>query len=84
MTSRLRHYNVILFAGIYILAKVRYRYLLISRYFDIFDSYDTFDTFDIFDIFDTFDTFDSFDAFDTFDTSTSSPFDDDDAKAQYR
>ena len=45
------------YRSIAILAKVRYRYLVVSRYFDIFgierplfDTFDTFDTYDTFDI----------------------------------
>ena len=42
------------YRSIAILAKVRYRYLVVSRYFDIFGIerplFDTFDTFDTFDI----------------------------------
>ena len=41
-----------IYRSIAILAKIRYRYLVLSRYFDIierslFDTFDTFDTFDI-------------------------------------
>ena len=46
-----------IYRSIAILAKVRYRYLVVSRYFDtfgierpLFDTFDTFDTYDTFDI----------------------------------
>ena len=57
----------LIYRSIAILAKVRYRYLVVSRYFDIFGI-----------------ELPLFETFDTSDISTSSPFDDVDAKAQHR